>query len=157
MCGPAGSGKSTIARQMEADGMNRLSFDQTAWDQGHRSMPLPVDVHGAIDRRLRARLTDLVSAGEDVVLDFSFWSLEMRDDWRRLLAPFGIEPEIHYVSTPRNVVLERIRQRATRHPDDFQLDEVTAMAYFDDFEPPTTSEGHVIVVGAASNPSPPTR
>ena len=27
MCGPAGSGKSTVARQLEQQGMTRLSFD----------------------------------------------------------------------------------------------------------------------------------
>jgi dephospho-CoA kinase len=30
MCGPAGSGKSTVARQFERQGMIRLSFDQEA-------------------------------------------------------------------------------------------------------------------------------
>jgi shikimate kinase len=30
MCGPAGSGKSTAARQYERQGMTRLSFDQEA-------------------------------------------------------------------------------------------------------------------------------
>jgi gluconate kinase len=34
MCGPAGSGKSTVARQYEHQGMVRLSFDQEAWSRG---------------------------------------------------------------------------------------------------------------------------
>ena len=34
MCGPAGSGKSTVARQYERQGMTRLSFDQEAWSRG---------------------------------------------------------------------------------------------------------------------------
>lgn len=146
MCGPAGSGKTTIARRLEAEGMSRLSFDQTAWEQGHRSMPLPEHVRDSIDRALRARLLQHVAAGEDVVLDFSFWSRAMRDDWRRLLAPHGIEPEIFYVATPREVVMARIRRRATTHGDDFRLDEATAELYFDHFEPPADDEGHVLVV-----------
>jgi hypothetical protein len=41
MCGPAGSEKSTVARQYERQGMIRLSFDQEAWSRGITTMPLP--------------------------------------------------------------------------------------------------------------------
>lgn len=126
--------------------MVRLSFDQTAWDRGHREMPLADDVREAIDHELRERLTELAAAGEDVVLDFSFWSRAMRDDWRRLLAPHGIKPEIHYLATPRDVVLERVRGRVARHGDDFRLEEATAASYFDNFEPPTADEGTITVI-----------
>lgn len=69
---PAGSGKSTVARRLEAEGMVRLSFDQEAWRRGIRTMPLPSDVHEEIEQELRARLIALVAADQDVVLDFSF-------------------------------------------------------------------------------------
>lgn len=71
MCGPAGSGKSTVARQYERQGMVRLSFDQEAWSRGITEMPLPEEVRGEIEHVLRARLIDLVRHGSDVVLDFS--------------------------------------------------------------------------------------
>ena len=93
MCGPAGSGKSTVARQYERQGMTRLSFDQEAWSRGITTMPLSEDVHRDIEGVLRARLLDLVRAGADVVLDFSFWSRCMRDEYRELLRPFGVVPE----------------------------------------------------------------
>lgn len=128
--------------------MTRLSFDQTAWDRGHRMMPLAEPVREAIDRELRAQLVALVESGEDVVLDFSFWSRAMRDDWRQLLAPHGIEPEIRYLDTPRDVVLGRLRERKAAHGDDFELDDSTAELYFDQFQPPGVDEGRVIVVTA---------
>lgn len=40
MCGPAGSGESTVARLLEAQGRTRLSYDQEAWNRGLRVMPL---------------------------------------------------------------------------------------------------------------------
>jgi predicted kinase len=72
MCGPAGSGKSTIARRYEQQGMTRLSFDQEAWSRGITTMPLPPDVYRDIEGLLRARLAELALAGADVVVDFSF-------------------------------------------------------------------------------------
>ena len=101
MCGPAGSGKSTVARQLEQQGMTRLSFDQEAWSRGITTMPLPEDVYRDIEHALRGRLTELVQAGSDVVLDFSFWSRRMRDEYREFLRPFGVVPETVYLATDR--------------------------------------------------------
>jgi predicted kinase len=146
MCGPAGSGKSTIARQLEAEGMTRLSFDQEAWHRGIRTMPLPPEMHREIEDELRDRLIALVRAGTDVVLDFSFWSRRQRDAYRELLRPFGLEPETIYLATPRGVALQRVRDRATSHGDEFELDPDVAAAYFDHFEQPTDDEGPLTVI-----------
>jgi predicted kinase len=146
MCGPAGSGKSTVARQYERQGMTRLSFDREAWSRGIATMPLPDDVHREIEATLRARLVDLVQAGSDVVLDFSFWSRRMRDDYRELLRPLGVVPETVYLATDRATVLQRIGHRAAGHGDDFRLSTELAAAYFDHFEVPTTDEGPLTVM-----------
>jgi predicted kinase len=146
MCGPAGSGKSTVARQYERQGMTRLSFDQEAWARGIRAMPLPQDVHRDIERVLRARLADLVRAGADVVLDFSFWSRRTRDEYRELLRTLGVEPETVYLATDRATVLRRIAARAARDGDDFAISTELAAFYFDHFEVPTAAEGPLTVM-----------
>lgn len=126
--------------------MVRLSFNDEAWARGIRAMPLAEEVRAEIDAHLRGRLVDLVERGHDVVLDFSFWSGAMRDDWRALLEPRGAQTETLYLATPREVVLERVRRRAGSHRDDFQLDETTAGHYYDHFEPPTPDEGPLTVL-----------
>jgi predicted kinase len=146
MCGPAGSGKSTIARQYEQQGMARLSFDQETWSRGITTMPLPHEVHRNIEHVLRARLVDLVRAGSDVVLDFSFWSRNMRDEYRELLRPFGVVPETVYLATDRATVLQRISARAARNGDDFKISTELAAFYFDHFEVPTAAEGPLTVL-----------
>jgi predicted kinase len=146
MCGPAGSGKSTVARQYERQGMVRLSFDQEAWSRGITTMPLPADTRRDIEHVLRARLADLVRAGSDVVLDFSFWSRRMRDEYREFLRPFGVVPETVYLATGRATVLQRVAARAARGGDDFKLSTELAAFYFDHFEVPTAAEGPLTVV-----------
>jgi predicted kinase len=146
MCGPAGSGKSTVARRYERQGMVRLSYDQEAWSRGITTMPLPDDVRRDIERVLRARLMDLVRAGSDVVLDFSFWSRAVRDEYRELLRPHGIVPETVYLATDRATVLKRIAARRARHGDDFAISAELAARYFDHFEIPTEEEGPLIVI-----------
>ncbi|USQ79405.1 ATP-binding protein [Ornithinimicrobium faecis] len=152
MCGPAGSGKSTVARDLESQGLVRLSFDQEAWARGHRSMPLPEQAHRDIEAELQDRLSALVTAGRDVVLDFSFWSRAMREDYRELLRPLDIEPETIYLATDRETCLSRVRARGIDHADDFQLSPDLAAAYFDHFEVPTPKEGPLTVLGADGRP-----
>ncbi|MHA6619438.1 AAA family ATPase [Pseudonocardia sp. DLS-67] len=144
MCGPAGAGKSTHARRLERAGMVRLSFDVELWKRGLPGMS--DEVRNEIEADLRARLLELIAAGQDVVLDFSFWSRRMRDDYRRLLEPAGIVPETVYLATDRETVLARIRARRGSHPDDFTLSEVVAARYFDHFEVPSADEGPLTVI-----------
>lgn len=145
MCGPAGSGKSTVARRLEAEGMTRLSYDQEAWKRGLRDMPVSDEDHVQISAHLRQRLIRHLEDGRDVVLDFSFWSREMRAEWRRLVAGHGITAETIYMATERETCLDRLRARAQAHEDDFILSPDIAAQYFDHFEPPTEDEGPLTV------------
>jgi predicted kinase len=146
MCGPAGSGKSTVAREYEQQGMVRLSFDQEAWSRGITTMPLPEQVRHDIEEALRAKLIQLVRQGDDVVLDFSFWSRRMRDEYRELLHRWDIIPETVYLATDRATLLLRLRTRAEQHGDDFRLSDGLAADYVDHFEIPTAEEGPLTVI-----------
>ena len=146
MCGPSGSGKTTYARRLEEQGMTRLSFDAEMWRRGITTVPLSPDAHAEIAADLRAKLLRLAAGGVDVVLDFSFWSRQMRDEWRQLLDGVAVVPETIYLATDRATVLERVRDRRATHPDDYVVPEDLAAQYFDHFEVPTPDEGPLIVI-----------
>jgi predicted kinase len=152
MCGPAGSGKSTIARELESTGFARLSFDEEAWRRGIRTQPLETATRQQIEESLRQQLLELVSAGTDVVLDYSFWSRRMRDEYRAILRALGIEPETFYLATPRAVVLARVRARNGDAANDVRLSEAQAAAYFDNFEAPHFEEGPLRVFDGRERP-----
>ena len=146
MCGPSGAGKTTYAVRLEEAGMVRLSFDSHLWARGIRSGEVDPAVRAEIRELLRAELVELVAAGRDVVLDFSFWSHDMREEWRVLLAPLGVVPETIHLATDRETVLERVRARSGAHADDFPVALDTAATYVDRFEAPTPEEGPLRVV-----------
>ena len=146
MCGPAGSGKSTVARTLELEGYERLSVDTLAWERGYRRHPLPEAVAESIRAEIKGRLVELVREGADVVVDLSFWSRRSRDDYRDLLAPLGVVAEVWYLATPREVVLARMAARDNTDPDSLVLPDGTAAAYFDDFEVPTLEEGPLRII-----------
>ena len=146
MCGPAGAGKTTYAKRLEDQGMERLSFDVEMWRRGIETVPLPPGTRADLEHALRSRLLQLVALGADVVLDFSFWSRQMRSDWRQLLEPLGVVPETIYLATDRATVLRRIRNRQGEHSDDYVLPGQLAADYFDHFEVPTPDEGPLTVI-----------
>jgi len=126
--------------------MTRLSFDVEMWHRGISMVPLPPDVRDEIEAQLRARLLELVAAGTDVVLDFSFWSRRMRDDYRELLELTRVVPETIYLATDRETVLSRMRTRRGSHSDDYVLTDELVAQHFDHFEPPTPDEGPLEVI-----------
>lgn len=143
MCGPAGSGKSTVAHALERLGFARLSVDAEAHARGWtgvitREQALQIDVV------LRARLDDLLRAGRDVVLDYSFSTRAVRDEYRLLLHERGI-PVTVFVRTPRTVALSRLALRRDAHGDDVAMAAERAARYFDAFEVPTPDEGPLVV------------
>ena len=71
----------------------------------------------------------------------------MRDDYRNLLEPTGVVPETIYLATGRETILSRVRARRGSHSDDVVLTEDLAVQYFDHFEPPTSDEGPLTVIG----------
>lgn len=150
LCGPAGSGKSTVARSCRNAGYEVLSFDEEAWKRGHTSHPVPAEVAQTIHRDLQSRLLSLVAAGESVVVDTSFWSRRSRDDYRECLRPAGIVPMVYYLNTPRSVVLERLSRRRGDGPHDVMVPPDLAASYVDGFEVPTPAEGPLRVVDGAN-------
>ena len=136
MCGPAGAGKSTLAKKIESTGMTILSYDEESFKRGFNEHPLPQEVLEDIKTYLDEKLISLIMQNIDIVLDYSFWSREMRNEYISLLKKYDIEPKIYYIKTPKEVVMERIRKRKGNHQNDIILTEQTASTYYDNFQPP---------------------
>lgn len=141
MCGSAGAGKTTVARRLAAEGYVRLSIDEAAWERGYRDHPLPADIDQELKRELQDRLVRSVEAGRDVVVDLSFWARRSRDEYRRILAPLGVIPEVYYLATPLEVMLERVARRDNSGPSSIALSPAVVEQYAANVEVPTETEG----------------
>jgi predicted kinase len=112
ICGIAGAGKTTYAKELEAQGFVRLSIDEEVWERfgryGVDYDPSMYDKYSAdAEAVLRERLTELVRSGRDVVVDYSFWERSTRDRYKRLVVEAGGCWELVYLK----VSPERLRQR----------------------------------------------
>lgn len=134
--------------------MLRLSFDTELWRRGVTQVPPPQEINEQVEVDLRRQLLEAVADERDVVLDFSFSTRAMREDYRALLVPTGVVPETVFLATDRDTVMQRLAGRAGRHSEDLVLGEDTAARHFDRFEVPTEDEGPLTVVGAGSDGQP---
>jgi predicted kinase len=147
MCGLAGAGKSTYARELEARGWARFSIDSEAWQMGFlEAAAIPADVAADIRARQRDAIARALDAGQDVVVDYSFWSRAQREDYRALGRSHGATVEVVYLKTPEAVVRRRLAARGGKDADDFVVDAELLDRYVAGFEAPGPDEHDVTAI-----------
>jgi predicted kinase len=149
MCGLAGAGKSTYARELETRGWTRFSIDSEAWQMGFiEAAAVPAEVAVDIRARQRDAIARALDAGEDVVVDYSFWSRAQREDYRALGRSHGATVEVVYMDTPETVVRRRLAARRGADADDFVIDAELLDRYVAGFEARGPEEHDVTVISA---------
>jgi predicted kinase len=153
MCGIAGSGKTTYARQFERDGYTRLSIDEEVWAQfGRYGVDYPANEYSEksalAEARLRERLQTLVEQGYPVVLDNSFWSRATREEYKKLITGAGGRWRLVYLKASREQLIRRLSRRADRFDADaaFPITDELLDRYLAAFEEPQGEGEEVILV-----------
>lgn len=159
MCGVAGAGKTTYARRLEAEGYARLSIDEEVWSRfgryGVDYAPELYQAHSAAaEDALQRRLAVLISAGQSVVLDLSFWDRARRERYKRLIEESGGVWELVYLKVDREELRRRLAARADRFDANaaFPVDEQQLDKYLAAFQVPC-GEGERVVEIATDDPA----
>jgi predicted kinase len=144
MVGLPCSGKTTLARQLEAqhsalrlttDEWHTRLFGQDAGEQDHDAR------HEVLEALLWEVASRALVIGVDVILDFGCWARSERDDFRARTASLGAEFKIHYTHAPEDVLLERLAERNACLPEGvFWIPEASLKRWFRVFEPPSKEE-----------------
>lgn len=144
ICGLPGSGKTTLAKQLEqTQPALRLCPDE--W--------IASLLQDAADQEELDRLRDPVEAiqwevakralvlGVDVVLEFGFWGRAERARFRVEAEALGAEVALHYLEVSRDELWARLQRRnANLPPATFAVSEAQLDLWWGWFEPPTADE-----------------
>lgn len=144
LCGLPGSGKTTLARQLEQSRpLLRLSPDD--W--------IARLLRDATDEAELQRLRDPIESlqwdvaarslalGVSVVLDWGFWSREERADYRARAVKLGAHVELRFLEVARDELWRRLEQRnQALGPETFAVSREQLEAWWALFEPPTAEE-----------------
>ncbi|MGI8932816.1 MAG: AAA family ATPase [Phormidesmis sp.] len=147
--GFVGSGKTTyainLARELPA---LRLSVDD--WLTSLYGQNPPSDKFEEYQSRITSLIwqvaTQTLSLGQDVILDFGFWSRSSRDDARQRLQNIGVTSVLYRVVCSDNVMRERTLSRTAQMPDGaLYIDENVLRELSRKFEPLGVDEPCVVV------------
>ena len=116
LCGLTGSGKTTHARRLEAEGCVRLSIDELVharhgrYDVDYPASEYPRYYEVAV-AELDRRLVELLEANRSVVLDHGLWQRWNRDRYKSLVEAHGARWELLYFKAEPSVLRDRLAQR----------------------------------------------
>ncbi|WP_210187018.1 AAA family ATPase [Kaistia soli] len=139
ICGLPGSGKTTLARQLEEDGAGvRLSPDDWILALG-----FAID-----DEEARTRVEDLqwtlaqriLAGGSSVILENGFWTREERSAYRSTALQLGAETRLHFLDVPLHELTRRLAIRNRDLPKAAQVDPGHLEAWSRLFERPDGNE-----------------
>ena len=140
LCGLPGSGKTTVARRLEAERRRRAhvpdewmdALDIDLWDQPARARV----------EALQWTLTlELARRGLAVVVEWGLWSRVERDVARTDARAAGAAVELRYLDVPKDELWRRLDARNARPGFGWtQIDRPSLDEWWDLFEPPTADE-----------------
>lgn len=139
-CGLPGSGKTTLARRLEAEGAGvRIATDE--W-QGAIGVPhADVDFHEALQSVLYRHALTLLRAGVDVVLEDGLWTAAERLEKVTDARSCGADVRLHVFAVDHGTLWERLRRRnAVAAPGSAPISEGDLRRAERVFEPVTAAE-----------------
>lgn len=155
LCGMCGSGKSTLAGQIRTSNpsFELLSIDRIIHqNHGLFDVDYPKDKYEEHSREaraeFRARLSKLLDAGRDVVLDRSFFAKEDRDAFRKVVQDSGSRAVFVYLKPmSKELIWQRVCERKLKPKTAESAFDVTSEMFeqwWNGFEVPL-GEGEVVI------------
>lgn len=145
MCGPAFSGKSTLARKIaEHTGSKLVAFD-TMWVEEDKTNPVPKDATGwrYIRDKAQKEILRLLKEGMSVVYDDNNPKRDHREELKRVAEAAGVEAFTVYLDTSLEVIREREKaNRISQNRHDVEPENFEKV--LSDMEPPSTDENVLV-------------
>jgi predicted kinase len=140
ICGLPGSGKTTLARQLERE-LPALRLTPDEWMARIVGSGYSEAQRAAVESVQWDIAARALSLGVDVILENGFWSRSERDDFRARATAVGAGTKVHFLDVPRDELLRRLALRNAALPaDTFHITDEQLDLWLSWFEPPVPDE-----------------
>ena len=136
VCGLPGSGKTTLAQELESK-LHAVRFSPDEWMDA-LSLSLYDEVRRANIEALQWKLgQELLALGLTIIIEWCTWGRSERDTLRLRARALGAAVELHYLHAPADVLFDRIQRRGMEKPP---IDREALSRWFEIFQVPTPEE-----------------
>jgi predicted kinase len=136
ICGLPGSGKTTLAKAIEGR-VRAVSFAPDEWMDALSLNLYDEEKRGKIEALQWKFGQELLALGLTVIIEWGTWGRSERDTLRLRARALGAAVEMHYLSAPADVLLERIQRRDKENPP---IERDALSRWFEMFQAPTPEE-----------------
>jgi predicted kinase len=153
LCGPAGAGKTTLAKELEADGAVRMCPDD--WIVALGFDIYDKDARMAVEALQWELTQSLVARGVTVVDECGVWQRRERDLRRTWARERGVPVELRFLDAPIEELMARVAARNRTLPDVAARIDPALIAFWNDrIERPDADELALFDPPAARRPAP---
>ena len=140
LCGLPGSGKTTMARQLEQTaGAVRLNVDE--WVAALGVDFFDDEFRHKLEARLYEHGITLLKLGQSIILEDGVWKRDERDSLREIARKLGATIEIHYFNLPFDELWRRLEGRnASGAHDMVPITKELLQECWQKFQPPDEAE-----------------
>ena len=136
MVGFMGFGKTTIAKQLEVKiGAKRLTHDEIMVKLYGRNPDNFQAKYKEVDDFIRSRTVESIQNGQDVILDYGFWTHQKREEYYIWAKTLTNNVVFHVVNCDLDVAKKRILERTEKDFDALLIDENTFDLLSKQYEP----------------------
>jgi predicted kinase len=115
VCGLPGSGKTTLAEALEAR-LQAIRFSPDDWMDALSINLHREDMRAKVEALQWKFAQELLARGLTVIIEWGTWARSERDTLRLGARALGAAVELHYLSAPADVLIERLERRGRENP-----------------------------------------
>ena len=148
--GYLGAGKTTFARRLERE-LPAIRFSHDEWMTRLYGDNPPIEDFADFYQRVYEQVEEIwprcLELGIDVVLDFGFWTRQVRDDTRAKISALGAQARLYRLTCSEDEVWRRVEKRNTDLQGSFLIDRNAFDAFKERLEPLDPDEAHTEIAG----------